>query len=59
MKWLKERSSGLMRRLLGSVLTASLPSGRLVGLTARERPVSIGQQRQADTLRISNREEIS
>ena len=54
MKWLKERSSGLMRRLPGAALLASSAGGWQVGLTAQERPVSIGQQRQADTLRISS-----
>jgi hypothetical protein len=44
MKWLKERSSGLMRRLPGSVPTVSLLSGKLAGLTAQERPVSIGHK---------------
>ena len=40
-----------MRRLSRSALLASLLSGWQVGLTAQERPVSIGQQRRADTSR--------
>jgi len=43
-----------MRRLPGAALLASLASGWLAGSTAQERPVSIGHQGQADTLRISN-----
>jgi len=48
-----------MRRLPGAALLASSVSGWQAGSTAQERPASIEQQRQADTLRISNREEIS
>jgi hypothetical protein len=50
MKWLKERSSGLMRRSPGAAPLASSVSGWLVGSTAQERPVNSGLLRHQATI---------
>jgi hypothetical protein len=42
-----------MKRLLSAALLASLVSGWQAGLSALERPASIGHLRQVDTLKIS------